>query len=63
MPEPQIEQGTALRGLDINSRQMVIDTVRQLRNRLLTREKILEYDKKEIFHGSANDCATDGPYQ
>jgi alkylation response protein AidB-like acyl-CoA dehydrogenase len=37
------------RGLDDESRQMVIDTVRQLRKRLLTKEKLLEYDKNEIF--------------
>jgi alkylation response protein AidB-like acyl-CoA dehydrogenase len=30
-------------------RQMVIDTIGQLRKRLLTKEKILEYDKKEIY--------------
>jgi len=36
-------------GLDAESRQMVIDTVRQLRKRLLTKERILEFDKKEIF--------------
>ncbi len=38
-----------LKGLDPELRQMVIDTVRQLKNRLLTREKILEYDKNEFF--------------
>lgn len=38
-----------LKGLDAESRQMVIDTVRQLQKRLLTKEKVLEYDKKEIF--------------
>ena len=38
-----------LRGLDLELRQMVIDTVRQLKDRLLTREKILEYDKNEFF--------------
>lgn len=38
-----------LAGLDIESRQMVLDTVRQLRKRLLTREKILEFDKHDIF--------------
>jgi len=38
-----------LRGLDSESMQMVIETVRQLKNRLLTREKILEYDKNEFF--------------
>ncbi len=36
-------------GLDAESRQMVLDTIGQLRKRLLTKEKIFEYDKKEIF--------------
>ncbi len=36
-------------GLDPASRQMVLDTIGQLRKRLLTKEKILEYDRKEIF--------------
>ncbi|MBT8356552.1 MAG: acyl-CoA dehydrogenase family protein, partial [Deltaproteobacteria bacterium] len=40
---------SALQGLDLDSRQMVLDTVGQLRKRLLTKEKILEFDKKEIF--------------
>lgn len=38
-----------LRGLDLELRQMVIDTVRQLKDRLLTRDKILEFDKNEFF--------------
>jgi alkylation response protein AidB-like acyl-CoA dehydrogenase len=38
-----------LKGLDLELRQMVIDTVRQLKDRLLTREKILEFDKNEFF--------------
>jgi alkylation response protein AidB-like acyl-CoA dehydrogenase len=38
-----------LAGLDIESRQMVLDTIGQLRKRLLTKEKIFEYDQKEIF--------------
>jgi alkylation response protein AidB-like acyl-CoA dehydrogenase len=38
-----------LRGLDPEDLQMVLDTIRQLRKRLLTKEKILEFDKKEIF--------------
>ena len=42
-------QESSLYGLDTESRQMVVDTVAQLRKRLLTREKILEYDKKDIF--------------
>ncbi len=45
----EIPEGVELGGLDDESRQMVADTVRQLRKRLLTKEKILEYDKKEIF--------------
>jgi alkylation response protein AidB-like acyl-CoA dehydrogenase len=40
---------TKLSGLDTESRQMVIDTVGLLRKRLLTNDKILEYDAKEIF--------------
>lgn len=36
-------------GLDEESRQMVVETVQQLRKRLLTKEKVLEFDKKEIF--------------
>ncbi|MBW1803072.1 MAG: acyl-CoA dehydrogenase family protein [Deltaproteobacteria bacterium] len=38
-----------LYGLDEESRQMILDMVGQLRERLLTREKILEYDQQEIF--------------
>jgi alkylation response protein AidB-like acyl-CoA dehydrogenase len=40
---------TDLYGLDQESRQMVLDTVGQLKKRLLTPEKISEYDRKEIF--------------
>ena len=36
-------------GLDPESRQMVLDTIAQLKKRLLTKEKILEFDRKEIF--------------
>jgi alkylation response protein AidB-like acyl-CoA dehydrogenase len=42
-----------LRGLDDESRQMVVETVRQLRKKLLTRDNILEWDKKEIFPEAA----------
>jgi alkylation response protein AidB-like acyl-CoA dehydrogenase len=38
-----------LMGLDAESRQMVLDTIGQLRKRLLTREKIFEFDREEIF--------------
>ncbi|MDM8523799.1 acyl-CoA dehydrogenase family protein [Desulfococcaceae bacterium HSG8] len=44
----ELENNT-LKGLDSESREMVTDTVRGLRKRLLTKEKILEFDKKEIF--------------
>ncbi len=37
------------RGLDDESRQMVVETVRQLRKKLLTPEKISEWDKHETF--------------
>lgn len=39
----------ACRGLDLESRQMVVDTVRQLRKKLLSKEKVLEWDKDEVF--------------
>ncbi|MEE4265949.1 MAG: acyl-CoA dehydrogenase family protein [Desulfobacteraceae bacterium] len=42
-------EGTQLQGLDQESQQMVLDTITQLRKRLLTKEKILEFDRKEIF--------------
>ena len=40
---------TQLKGLDQESLQMVLETVAQLRKRLLTKDKILEFDRKEIF--------------
>ena len=36
-------------GLDSESRKLVLDTVRQLKKRLLTKENILEFDKNSIF--------------
>ena len=38
-----------LYGLDLESRQMVIETVRQLRSKLLTKELVLAFDKDEVF--------------
>jgi alkylation response protein AidB-like acyl-CoA dehydrogenase len=38
-----------LMGLDPESRQMVLDTIGQLKKRLLTSEKIFEFDREEIF--------------
>lgn len=49
MVEPVSGNSTPQEGLDATSRQMVVDMVRQLKNRLLTKEKILEFDRKEIF--------------
>lgn len=49
MTVPEKEADLVRKGLDDESRQMVIDTVQQLRKRLLTKDKILEYDKEEIF--------------
>ena len=40
---------TKIKGLDPESRQMVLDTISQLRKRLLTKEKILEFDKSNAF--------------
>ncbi len=41
--------GAPKKGLDPESRQMVLDTVSQLRKRLLTKEKILEFDRSNVF--------------
>lgn len=38
-----------LYGLDEDSRRMVVDTVRRLKDRLLNRETVLGYDKQDIF--------------
>jgi alkylation response protein AidB-like acyl-CoA dehydrogenase len=49
MAADQMDAEMNLYGLDLESRQMVIDMVIQLRKKLLTRETILELDKKELF--------------
>jgi len=49
MSSPQTESGAQLMGLDPDSRKMVLDTVKDLRKRLLTKERILEFDKKDVF--------------
>ncbi len=38
-----------LMGLDPESRKMVLDTIKDLRKRLLTKERILEFDRKEFI--------------
>ena len=45
----QSDSEKQLYGLDLESRQMVLDTVGLLKKRLLTKDKILEWDQKEIF--------------
>jgi alkylation response protein AidB-like acyl-CoA dehydrogenase len=45
----QSETEKKLYGLDTESRQMVLDTVKQLRKRLLSKERILAFDKNETF--------------
>ena len=49
MAADESSEGKQLYGLDPESRQMVLDTVGQLKKRLLTKDKILEFDRKEIF--------------
>ncbi|MGE5255428.1 MAG: acyl-CoA dehydrogenase family protein [Hyphomicrobiales bacterium] len=49
MVSHETAKGQSLAGLDLESRQMVLDTVAQLKKRLLTKERILEFDRKEIF--------------
>ena len=39
----------AVQGLDLESREMVVDTVRQLRKNLLAKENILKWDEEEVF--------------
>ncbi|MBW2109376.1 MAG: acyl-CoA dehydrogenase family protein, partial [Deltaproteobacteria bacterium] len=43
------ENGRALAGLDAESQQMVLDTLKVVRERLLPKQKVLELDKKESF--------------
>ncbi len=49
MTSDKTSNGSDLYGLDLESRQMVLDTVAQLKKRLLTPEKIAEFDREEIF--------------
>ena len=49
MASDPIGKNRSLAGLDSESRQMILDTVAQLKKRLLTRERIIEFDRKEIF--------------
>ncbi|MEJ2640792.1 MAG: acyl-CoA dehydrogenase family protein [Desulfosarcinaceae bacterium] len=49
MASAEVRSDSAPYGLDDDMREMVLETLRQLRTRLLTREKVLEWDRKEIF--------------
>ena len=49
MTSNETTAGSDLYGLDSESRQMVLDTVQQLKKRLLTPEKLFEFDRKELF--------------
>ncbi len=49
MSDSSLSSDATLYGLDLESRQMVLDTVTLLRKRVLPRDKILEWDQKEIF--------------
>jgi alkylation response protein AidB-like acyl-CoA dehydrogenase len=49
MASQDTAKGRSLAGLDPESRQLILDTVSQLKKRLLTKERVLEFDRKEIF--------------
>ena len=49
MAADDTSEAKQLEGLDLESRQMVLDTIGQLKKRLLTKDKIFEFDQKEIF--------------
>ncbi len=49
MGSPDKKSTTALSGLDFDSRKMILDTIKDLRKRLLTKEKVIELDRADIF--------------
>ena len=49
MPTHPPDAETGLCGIDPELRQMVIDTVRQLRKKLLSKDAILSFDRDEVF--------------
>jgi alkylation response protein AidB-like acyl-CoA dehydrogenase len=49
MPAHPTDAETALYGIDPEMRQMVIETVRQLRKKLLSKDLILSFDRDEVF--------------
>ena len=44
MGSPERNTDKNLRGLDSETRKMILDTIKDLKKRLLTKEKILEFD-------------------
>ena len=49
MPAHPTDVETVLYGIDPEMRQMVIETVRQLRKKLLSKDLILSFDRDEVF--------------
>ena len=49
MTASDTQKTAQLAGLDPESRKLVLDTMRQLRKKLLTKENVLEWDKNDIF--------------
>jgi alkylation response protein AidB-like acyl-CoA dehydrogenase len=49
MASQSVVSNRPLAGIDLESRQMVLDTVAQLKKKLLTKERILEFDRREVF--------------
>lgn len=49
MTASETRETATLAGLDSESRKLVLDTMRQLRRKLLTKENVLEWDKNDIF--------------
>ncbi len=49
MTDPASENIVMPRGLDLESIKLAVNSIKQLRKKLLTREKLLEFDRREIF--------------
>ena len=49
MAAPETDKKALLKGLDVESRQMVLNTIEQMKKRLLTKQIVFEIDKSEIF--------------
>jgi len=49
MGSPDTKSANNLSGLNFDSRKMILDTIKDLRKRLLTKEKVIELDKEDVF--------------